>query len=105
MNVRLLQVPETRWECPSCPLTDVTRQAGPHSRMHPCAGQAGLTVPMVPAGTRAEHRQHEREDYIGDELVQLAPGTGRPVMSVTTTRDDGQDCTVYAPTATARGAA
>jgi len=27
---------------------------------------------------------------------------GRPVMNVTTIRDDGQDCTVFAPTATAR---
>lgn len=105
MNGVLLQLPEHRWECPSCTLTEVTREARPHSRMHPCRGQAGLTVPMVPAGTRAEHRQREREDYIGDEQVQYAPGTGRPVMSVTTIRDDGEDCTVYAPTARGRGGA
>jgi hypothetical protein len=83
----------------------VTREARPHARMHPCAGLAGLTVPMVPAGTRGENRMVEREDYIGAELVQLAPGTGRPVMSVSTVRDDGEDATVYAPTASMRGAA
>jgi hypothetical protein len=99
MNVPLLQLPEQRWECPSCDLQEVTREARVHTRMHACKGLAGLTAPMVPAGTRAEHRPREREDYIGDELVQYAPGTGRPVMSVTTITDEGEDCTVYAPTA------
>jgi hypothetical protein len=101
----LLELPEQQWECLSCDLKQVTREARPHARMHPCKGMAGLTVPMVPAGTRGENRMVEREDYIGSEVVQLAPGTGRPVMSVTTTRDDGEDCTVYAPTATLNGAA
>jgi hypothetical protein len=97
----LLTPPEQRWECPSCPAQDVTHEARQHTRMHNCAGLAGLSVPMVPAGTRAEHRAAEREDYIGDEHVQL-DGNGRPVMNVTTIRDEGQDCTVYAPTATAK---
>lgn len=105
MRPVLLQVPEQRWECLSCDLKQVTREARPHARMHPCKGLAGLTVPMVPAGTRGTHRVHEREDYIGGELVQYAPGTGRPVMSVTTERDDGEDVAVYAPTATMKGAA
>jgi hypothetical protein len=99
MNVPLLQLPEQRWECPSCDLQEVTREARAHTRMHACRGLAGLTAPMVPAGTRAEHRMNEREDYIGRELVQLAPGTGRPVMNVTTITDSGEDCTVYAPAA------
>jgi hypothetical protein len=102
VNIPLLVAPEYRWECPSCDLTDVTREARPHQRMHSCRGLAGLAVPMVPAGIRAEHRAHEREDYIAGEQVQFAPGTGRPVMSVTTVRDDGEDATVYAPTATAK---
>jgi hypothetical protein len=72
--------------------------------MHACRGLAGLTAPMVPAGTRAEHRAVEREDYISGDLVQV-DGNGRPAMAVITTRNDGQDCTVYAPTATLRGAA
>jgi hypothetical protein len=54
---------------------------------------------MVPAGTRAKVYAREREDYIGDELVQLHEG--RPVMSVITERDEGQDCAVFAPTAVA----
>jgi hypothetical protein len=41
----------------------------------------------------------EREDYVGKELVQT-DGEGRPIMSVITTRDEGQDCAVLAPTAT-----
>ncbi len=96
--------PEQRWECPSCDATDVTYEAQPHTRMHPCRGLRGLTAPMVPAGTRAEHRAVEREDYINGDHVQV-DGEGRPVMAVVTTRNDGQDCTVYAPTATARGSA
>ena len=95
----LLEAPERRWECPRCTFTDVTHEVKPHSRMHQCAGLAGLTAPMVPAGTRCKVEAHERGDYIGGELVQV-DGNGRPVMSVTVERDDGIDCTVYAPTAT-----
>lgn len=94
----LLNPPAHRWECPNCDLTQVTHEAQPHTRFHSCAGlRNGLTAPMLPAGTRAKVEAHEREDYIGDELVQLHEG--RPVMSVVTTRDDGQDCVVFAPTA------
>jgi hypothetical protein len=56
---------------------------------------------MVPAGTHCKIEVHVREDYVGKELV-VADASGRPVMSVITTRDDGQDCAVYAPTAQAR---
>jgi hypothetical protein len=54
----------------------------------------------VEAGVRAEHRTVEREDWVGGELVQTDED-GRPVMAVVTVRDDGQDCTIFAPTATA----
>lgn len=93
-------IPETRWECPNCILTDVTREARVHSRMHNCAGMKGLSTPMVEAGTRCKVEAHEREDYLGadDGWVRL-DGEGRPIMSVTITRDDGEDCAVYAPTA------
>lgn len=57
-----------------------------------------MTAPMVPAGTRCKVVAHEREDYVGGELVQT-DGAGRPVQKVVTTRDDGEDCTVYAPCA------
>jgi len=34
-------------------------------------------------------------------MVRLDPERRRPVMNITTTRDEGQDCTVFAPTASA----
>ena len=93
---------ERRWECPNCQHEDVTHEARPHTRFHTCPGLRGLTAPMIPAGTRAKVEAVEREDYIGTEDVQLDPERGRPVMSVVTTRDDGQDVAVFAPTAHAR---
>lgn len=66
--------------------------------MHRCHDLTGLMVPLIPLGLKAKHERVEREDYIGQESVQF-DGHGRPVMAVVTTRDDGQDCTVYAPTA------
>lgn len=95
----VLQPPVVRWECPNCPATDVTREARPHQRMHACGGLAGLTAPMVRQGERAKVEAREREDYVGAEQVTL-DGNGRPIMSVVTTRDDGQDCAVFAPLAT-----
>ncbi|MBV9919994.1 MAG: hypothetical protein JOY78_03940 [Pseudonocardia sp.] len=97
----ILQAPEQRWECPSCDLQQVTRRADVHTEFHHCRGLAGLWSPMVPAGTRAKVETREREDYIGKEHVQLHEG--RPVMSVVVTRDDGQDCTIFAPSAVAHG--
>lgn len=104
MRVPLLAPPERRWVCPNCPAEAVTRQAGPHTRFHPCRGLRGLTAPMVEAGVVAKVQAVERGDYVRDELVQV-DGEGRPVMAVVTTRDDGTDCAVYAPTATVKGQA
>ena len=98
MNVPLLQLPEQRWECPNCDFTDVTREAQIHTRFHACRGLKGLTAPMVPAGTKAKVEAKDREDYVGTEQVQV-DGEGRPVMSIVTTREDGQDCAVLAPAA------
>lgn len=53
---------------------------------------------MVEAGVKAKVEAVERGDYIGSDDVQV-DNEGRPVMSVVTVRDDGQDCVVYAPTA------
>lgn len=92
--------PERRWECPNCDATHVTLQAGVHTPFHPCRGLRGLSAPFVPAGTRGKVEAREREDYVNGELVQT-DGDGRPVMSIVTTRDEGQDCTVLAPTAVA----
>lgn len=95
-----LLVRENRWACPNCDLRDVTREHRPHTRFHVCRGLRGLTAPMVPAGTRCKVEAVERGDWVGKERVQT-DGEGRPVMAVVTTRDDGQDCTVLAPCATA----
>lgn len=98
MKGRLLELPEHHWSCLSCDQTDVTRETRPHSRMHSCPSLGGMSVPFVPAGTRGEHRVNEREDYIGRELVQLNDA-GRPVMSIQTIREQGEDAVVYAPLA------
>lgn len=92
---------EHRWYCPNCRLEDVTTEARPHSRFHPCPKLRGLSAPMVPAGTKAKITAHDREDYVGNEVVQTDP-SGRPIMSITTTRDEGEDCMVFAPTAVAK---
>jgi hypothetical protein len=89
---------ETRWVCPHCTAHDVTREAQPHSRFHTCRSN-GLTMPFVEEGTRCKVEVHERDDYVGGEIV-TKDGDGRPVMNVITTRDDGTDCAVYAPCAT-----
>jgi hypothetical protein len=100
-RAHLLSLPEHHWECPNCDAQHVTRESQPHTPFHPCRGLlAGLTAPFIPAGTAAKVVAREREDFIGDELVQLHHG--RPVMSVVTTRDEGQDALVFAPTARMR---
>lgn len=100
----LLELPEARWECPLCNLQDVTREARPHTRMHPCPALGGLTAPMVHVtGSELDRRAQnvtlaERDDYIGNEIVQYAHG--RPVMALNVERADGSnDRLVYAPTA------
>lgn len=93
MNVSLL---ERSWECPNC--ESAARTVDGKTPMHPCKGLAGLMAPLVPKGTSCKAEAVEREDYVGQEMVQT-DGDGRPVMAVVITRDDGQDCTVFAPTA------
>jgi hypothetical protein len=101
----VLLKPVHRWYCPNCRATDVTHEARPHARMHTCPKLGMLSLPMdllmVPEGTRAKVETHEREDYVGREQVFISPD-GRPLMNVIITRDEGQDCAVFAPTATAR---
>lgn len=97
MTVQLIAA-EHRWACPNCTATDVTHEPRPHTRFHSCRGLRGLTAPLIPAGTKAKVEAVERGDYVRGELVQT-DANGRPVMAVVTTRDDGQDCAVYAPAA------
>lgn len=87
------------WRCPNCGLEEAAPPPGLNStRMHPCPRLRGLVAPLLPAGVSAKVVAVEREDYVGSEAVQLDPERGRPVMSVVTTRDDGQDTIVFAPT-------
>ena len=85
------------WYCPNCGLTEQT--AIVPNRWHQCAKLRGLMAPLLPEGTKGKIVAHDREDYVGDDLVQTDPA-GRQVMSITTTRDEGQDVIVFAPTAT-----
>jgi hypothetical protein len=88
------------WYCPQCGLTTQTADPRIAVPLHPCPKLRGLMTPMLEQGTAGKIEIREREDYIGDELVQLDP-TGRPVMSMVTTRDAGTDARIYVPTATA----
>lgn len=85
-----------RWYCPRCKIE--AEATGQGTALHKCATLAGLSVPLVPYGVSAKIEAHEREDYVGSENVRYND-EGRPIMAVVTTRNDGQDCTVYAPTA------
>jgi len=100
-NIPILEPPTHRWYCPNCGARDVTREIRPHSRFHTCPRLGMLTAPMLPEGMKAKVEAHEREDYIGSDLVRTDED-GRPIMSVTTEREDGTDIIVFAPTAVAR---
>lgn len=84
------------WTCPNCNNTEVTKEAEPHTRFHSCRGLFGLTAPMVLAGTQCKVEAKEREDYVGKDIVAY-DGNGKAIMSIVTTREDGNDCAVLAP--------
>ncbi len=90
---------EHHWVCPNCDFTDVTHEARAHSRMHSCRGMVGMSMPMVPDGTKAKVELIERGDYINGDAVRTDM-EGRPWMAAVTTRDEGQDCAVFAGHAT-----
>lgn len=92
------------WHCPECKRHERTDDAGKGTRYHTCPSLRGLSVPMVLAGIKARIVLRERDDYVGGERVRLDPERRRPVMSIVTQRETGQDVVVLAPTATARGA-
>jgi hypothetical protein len=95
----LLNPPPTRWVCSNgCGVTDVT-PAGVPNRFHVCRVLRGITAPLVAEGSVVRVRAVEREDYVGDEVVQYDTD-GRPIMAVVTDRPDGSnDVVVMAPTA------
>lgn len=96
-NIPVILV-EHHWACPNCTQTAVTHDARPHTRYHSCRGLMGLSAPFVPAGTKCKVEAREREDYLNGDIAHR-DGAGRPIMSIVTTRDDGQDCAVLAPIA------
>jgi hypothetical protein len=103
VNVPLLQAPVTTWECEHCPTIDQTNDARVHTRMHACARYGGATIPMTMRGAGSRVRLVERQDYVGDERVQLldVDGRARPVMAAVTEHADGRsDAAVFAPIAT-----
>jgi hypothetical protein len=105
--VTVLITPETRLECPNCGHTEIDRSGIPplgatSQRFHACSSLAGITAPLVVAGTRCKIEAHEREDYIGPTDIVTLDGNGRPIMAVSVTRDDGNDRIVFAPCATVK---
>lgn len=96
--IPLLRPPPQLWYCPHRNCESRAKTVDAKIPMHPCKGLKGLLAPLVREGERAKVETREREDYIGNEDVQF-DADGRPVMSVVTTRDTGQDCTVFAPIA------
>lgn len=105
MQIPFLRPPEKRWECPNCNLTDITREAAPHTRFHVCGGLKGLTAPMVPAGEDCRVQAKIREDYVGKEVVQY-DDDNVPIMAVETERADGStDLAVLAPSVDSTGKA
>lgn len=85
------------WQCPSCGREK--QVAGVYGKVvHRCPKLGGLVTPYVRKGVAAKHEARLREDYVGDEHVQT-DDAGRPVMSIVTTRDDGQDTRVFVPVA------
>jgi hypothetical protein len=91
----------TEWYCPNCKATSRTTNKGPHTRYHTCPSNGMLSAPMVPVGTKAKVEAHEREDYEGKDSGRVfLDVNGRPIMNIETTRDDGTDLIVFAPTAT-----
>ena len=88
----------TDWNCPNCDYVRRTPVAGKHEVIHRCVGLHGLIAPMVRVGTKCKIEIRVREDYVGRDRVQC-DDRGRPIMSIITVRDDGQDCRVLAPVA------
>lgn len=94
-------LPPTVWVCANgCGTTDRT-PGSVSNRFHSCRALGDITAPLVPAGLACKVEALEREDYVGRDRAQC-DADGRPVMSVVTTRDDGQDCLVLAPCAVVR---
>lgn len=94
--------------CPTFAIDTVNQETkvpigGGAATMHACRAFSGLDVPLVPEGIAYEGRAVDRGDYVNGEKVQVHDD--RPVMAYEIVRDEGTDCAVYAPCASASGAA
>jgi hypothetical protein len=96
--IKVLEPPVRRWHCPGCGDTHATKSFKVVTPLHTCRVTNGMTIPFVPAGTKGKVTAVLREDYVGTENVQY-DADGRPVMAAVITRDEGEDRTVFAPTA------
>jgi hypothetical protein len=85
------------WSCPNCDTEEVTAAYMPN-RFHSCPGLHMLTAPLLRPGVKAKVEAEERQDYQGRELTHEADD-GRVYSSVRTTRENGDDLAVLAPTA------
>ncbi len=94
----ILNRPMVNWECPKCPVKVRKPLVPGHLEYHNCTGMKLLSIPFIREGERVKVTANEREDYVKDEMVQT-DAEGRPVMNVIIEREDGTDCSVYAPTA------
>ena len=102
MEVPLLRPPFEDWFCPNCGLAERVKVLPPDSsRFHTCPALHMLTAPLLRAGVSAKVEAVEREDYLGGD-IQATGDDGKPYMAVRTTRDEGQDVMVNAPTARGR---
>lgn len=100
MSAVLLSHPARHWVCPNCTNTEISYEPAQIviTKMHNCKGLKGLSAPMVPEGIDCKVEAREREDYLGRDIAQT-DGDGTPMMSVVTTRNNGEDCAVLASTA------
>ena len=100
----------TDWYCPNCKLGTQTK-GFVANRYHHCP-KLSLTAPLIRQGTKAKVEAVQRQDYTGPNPLipssRRRDPTGKPVraiprvMNVTTTRDNGTDVLVFAPTAVGR---
>ena len=75
--------------------------SGTSLHMHMCVGLKGIAAPLVLDGISSKVEAQVREDYVKGEIV-TSDEDGKPIMSIVTTREDGQDCAVLASPAQAR---
>jgi hypothetical protein len=101
-DIPLLRQPFEDWYCPNCGLEErIPKLPQDSARFHICPRLHGLTAPLLRANVYAKVEAEERADYLNGE-TQATGDNGRPYMAVRTTRDDGDDLLVNAPTARAR---